>query len=467
MGGYAIPVYFFLGFLICGIELLRPKFHSKIDFLRPVSLLYMLAFSITPILVYFLGFEDIIRSSFMPGRNANEWAFFFGAIVSTIGYVAIVVGVYWREIAFRKQPSAVKVRHSYARPSSVVDTQTLILAGLGFMLAGAGVTWVYASSLGGLAAMLESAALVRNSEIEPEGAFLRPLMPLMAVSSFFFFSAWYTASSKTLRWISCFLLLTAFCGSLLVLYHLGARQTIITYFLTFLIAHVIVSERWNLIGLCGGMAIVLFVWIFGKTAFYYFLLPEELTSQIEATSQSSILSQFLDELSFAYMATANTVASVPWLVDFRWFLDFILGVLYNIPDRLLPAADLPWNIYQLNTSLMITGGKGRGTIPLGLDALGYYSFGAAGTMIICFLFGLALRKLQSILALNGTAEVAVFQAAIMMYMTLRVTYADPVFALQDGLALFLGIAVFLAIRRSSLGRPASRVVVHRRRAGSG
>jgi hypothetical protein len=74
---------------------------------------------------------------------------------------------------------------------------------------------------------------------------------------------------------------------MLALYHIGARQSIITYFITFLVADIIIVERWDIMGICGGLVVIFVVWIFGKAALHWVYLPEALDTQIQSASSAS------------------------------------------------------------------------------------------------------------------------------------------------------------------------------------
>jgi oligosaccharide repeat unit polymerase len=459
MSAYAIPVHLFLGFLICGVEHLRRKFHPKLDFLRLVSLLYLIAFCLTPILAYSSGLMERTRSDHAL-LIGGHWAYFFGAIVSTVGYAAIVLGFYAKEITRPHAPLRRPVRPRASLPT-IIRTESLIIAGLGFLLAGIGAMWLYASSLGGFDQMLQNAVAIRgNAAPQGDVPWLKFFMPLTAIASYFFFSAWST-SSKALRWTSGLLFLPAFCGGLLVYYVLSARNTLLTYFFSFIIARIITSKQWNLLGISISIVLFVFVVLFGKSAFHWFHHREALLEQASFMSQHwqrELPETLLREFSFAYLSTANSVGSVPWQTDFRWFLDIPRSILHNVPDRIFPAAELSPNIYKVNT-LLIKGDEEGGTIPLGLDAFGYYSFGISGTMIICFIFGLIIRMLEDIFNVERSPKVAILRAAMMLYVMLRVVYADPVFALQDGLALFMGIFTFLALQRENTSRMRGEIEV--------
>lgn len=150
------------------------------------------------------------------------------------------------------------------------------------------------------------------------------------------------------------------------------------------------------------------------------------------------MAMVLQEFSFPYMVLAHTVNSVPEIIEYRYFYDYVLAIQYMVPN--LGAADqLP------PTANMINGRLFGLPIPMDLLSHGMVYLGGAGLVIISIVFGGLLRLADNVFDPDRGWLYCLFRAWWMLYLPFRLMYGDPLNSMKSGFDLFAGTAVFAVI----------------------
>lgn len=429
MGILFVPLSLILGFIIIAFELLRRK-KEKIDFLTGINFVYFLCFVIAPL--YLNYFRELVPSNwgFLYKTELESANFIYAGFLSVLGYLMIISGFYF----FKKSKLNSKMRnYTSLYFTQLTDKQVLKIALLiGFL--GIVSFTVYTIELGGVLALIETGILLRGSAIEINSPwlFLKNITPFILISSFFFFALRQTKKGKWIKRISSILFLITFALSLLHLYHQAGRMTLLTYIMTFPLAVMINSKKIKIKYLVFGTIIFIILVIFGKQIFSLGFNSNGISNRLDLIDEiGQAISLIIVEFSFPFATLGNAVGFVPES-GFRYFIDFILGFLSIMPDSVISTSHID-TVNAVNTAYFGT----SGAIPVDIVSFGYYSLGIAGVIIICFSFGMVVSLCDTIFSNKEGFLSSILKAQWIIFLSFRVTYADPKNVLVGGFALIV------------------------------
>jgi hypothetical protein len=432
-----IPVLLslFLGLVIIGCELMRPKQHGFLDFLRGTSVIYFIAFAVLPIYLQVLSWRDpSLTQSWIFITEMNDSSFVYVGLLALIGYGGIFLGYH-----LRVGPAPLARLPEVKGPQ--FSDQYLLALGLFFACIGTSAFLIYASELGGLWHMLKYSGAYRSRlDIKSNYAFLRNIAPLLLIASYLFYGAVRMAKTAGAARVRKILFLYAFLASLLLLYHQAGRLNLLMYMLIFPLVTIVEQNRirWKTLAL--GAVLFLAIILFGKELFHIILDPQAVSRKVDALQQggeTKAISYVMFEFAFPALTLANTVGqAVPEVVPYRYFVDFWLALVSLLPNKLLDL-ESKTTVSMLNTRLF---GQ-EGTIPVDLVSFGYFNLGTIGVLLTTLLFGVLLRLFERLLPTQGGPAVSIFRVAWILFLAFRVMYGDPEIALRPGFYLIFGTLV--------------------------
>jgi hypothetical protein len=432
----AMPLSIMFASVIVVTEQIRRRF-GQVDFLLPVSLLMLLCFAVSPVMLPAYKADDLGSWNWVFEREINNWRNAVSILMAGVLY-GVTVWVYTNSA----MPSL--IRHS-PRLSNISDHRLITVAVL-LLTVGLLAIGVFSGQRGGLIIAITQAAVFKTSE-ESLGswAFAIKLSPVTTVASFIFLHL--SGSRRT--WCGRFLFLSLFTISLLVsllgLFLLGGRVSLMFYLLTFVLGEM--TYRRKRIRLIPAMlvfiCIVLPIILFGKSALRVFMDEFDWAEVIEefVEAPATIVRLLVLEFSFPWVNVANYLSLTPEQISFRWFLDVPLGIVYLLPKLLLGIEPpIPINvIYQ-----EIIGAP----VPTDMVSFGYVSAGLAGVLILGVIYGFALRCAETVFSDQSSRIACLIRAAWLLVLGSQVMYGSPYHFFLGTFPLIVGTSLlFLAAKK--------------------
>ncbi len=447
MGIYAIPVSLLLFGVILVVELQRKKSRSYVDFLFVVNAMFALLFCIIPLFLVISSAEESGDTWLWMSKNRmDDTVFFLASLVSLAGYVAVVFGYYFNDLVLRRTAGSDAGRAYFGlSEGGRVKRQTqMLVLGLTLGIIGASALFFYAHAIGGVRVMILFAAAFRDSEsyVVTKYAFLKNVAPCVIVSSYFFFALAQTSYSSNYRIVSKLFFFITFLLSLLILFHQSGRLYLFAYFIIFPLAMMVKANRFNIRYIIAGGLLFFVIILLGKEGFHYFIDPDSMETKISGVFADPLaaIALILREFSFPFITLANTIKTVPVEIEYRWFVDVPLSVVYLLPQRLLNLEDLPLTVSMLNS------GQFNAPIPVDLVSFGYFSMGLPGVILTCFIYGVLMRVFDALFPENSDPMAIIFRVAWILFFAFNVMYGNPHHALVDGFALIVATTLILIFK---------------------
>jgi len=370
----AIPVF----------EVLRPR-HGKLDYLALFNLLFWVAYALPAALA--AASPELVSAEY--GGLPRHPAFLVVILEIALAYAAVCVGYYFCGAGRIASQWRVVPR---TRSSHVVVVVLLLVGGA--------AVFIYVHQYGGLVLAIAQSALIRANAVEGgKGVFVKPFIPNV---NYAFLMSW-----ALLLWFprrrpySALLFVVGLTATILSFLLMSGRGAVISLGIMSYWLLVMRTNRWHFKIVLVGAVMGAMVIIFGDTLFASASqLGSDGPSVVETFNERRVakgiddtLTVYMREFSFyvASLAGANR-----WLNDpessLRWFVDVPLGLMSYLPERLL-GFQVPPTIAFYNTDQLI--GVFESLIPPGFIALGVYSLGWGGCLVVGWLFGWCGRFLET------------------------------------------------------------------------
>lgn len=447
LGLLYVPLVILLGCFIVVFELLRKK-KDKIDFLTGTNFVYFLCFVVAPIYLY-TSKENIPPNwIWLYKTPLDSESFLYAGFLSFVGYLMIILGYY----NFKKSKLNSRVS-SYSQEyfSGITDKQVFKFA-LVMSFVGLGSFYVYTMALGGVSRMLQIGILLRGNEVSVNSSwmFLKNIAPIVMVSSYFFYALAQTGNNRDARLVGRIMFLCTFFVSMLLLYHQAGRMSFLIYIMTFPLSKIVYFKKLKLSYIIMGVVAFVSLVLFGKQIFNLAVYSAGVSNRVDMIKETgNFLSLLMVEFSFPFASLGNVIEKFSTGANFRYFIDFIQGIMSIIPDSVVSTSNMS-SINTVNTEMFnITS---SGAVPVDLVSFGYYNFGLAGVMITCFAFGMFMRLLDSLFSDTSTYLASILRGAWMIFIAFRITYAAPKNALVTGFALIVATASLFLFFRYKKGK---------------
>ncbi len=384
-----------LGFMLF-IEIIRKK-TGKLDFLSLAHFMFSLSYVIPGFLLE-ANFGNSSSDMTLNGLNYTSNIQTIFAVF--IGYFLVLIGFYAKSaIGLGKNVIIRSTNNKYVIWYAFL---LLILSCLAI--------FIYGSQYGGVLNAMANITLIRSNAGVDSGplVFVKHFMYCSLFASYLVCSfAFGNIQNLPLKifWLAIFFgsVIVAFIASTLS----GGRAILIYYFFGFYLVYVLKGGKtftWKTIPIFSFGALFL---LYGKDFFWSLSAIDDgfdavVNKFIEAKNSHSS-----DEELSIYRLMANFAFPIQSLdtafdkyYNFRFFVDWIYGFLYFIPERIFNI-NKPETISILNTRYILSV---KGTlsyeIPTGFLAFAVYSLSWPGVLIVCYCYGWIGRYLQTILTRN-------------------------------------------------------------------
>ncbi|PZD95518.1 hypothetical protein DNH61_13380 [Paenibacillus sambharensis] len=445
MGLYAIPVALLLGGLIILVELKRKKQRGPVDFLTLVNAIYFMSFAVSPIFLMTYDVETMSKWTWLTKEPRDSAVYFYAALIALFAYVGVLLGYGWAQ----KLPIKNRDHIPFGRPalSFAISDKQLLICGLIIGAIGTASFGIYTMTIGGPSKLFELAIVLRGGGniFESKWMFLKNVSPFMLVASYFFYALMKQSSRPDIKRLAAVLFAVMFALSMALLFHKAGRMGLLSYLITFPIANMLFTGKIKLRTVVFGGLFFVFITLFGKQVFNYFMYPDGLTQRMGTVSEDTggVFAMILAEFGFPFATLVNVMTSYPAAEPFRWFQDVAVGWMYILPDRLVgDIIELPATVSQVNTEQF----GASGTVPVDLLSFGYLSMGLAGVAIAALVFGIMLAFMDRLFKDTSRMACIIFRVAWMNFFAFRVMYSDPEmffaasFSLAAGTVMLLGSA---------------------------
>ncbi|WP_102335490.1 O-antigen polymerase [Salimicrobium jeotgali] len=444
MGEYSIVAAIFIMLIVFIFELIRPK-KMKIDFLTACNFIYILAFSISPLYIYW--FYEYTTWSTIKENNIENGIFLYGSIISIVFYIFFVWGYYFFG-KFKINSKFIAFSHNFFDNFS---NKRVLMVGTLLLVIGGGALLVYIQALGGLSQFLTLGSILRSNGdyIDSPFLFLKNVAPLLTVSAFIYYALYIDGRPRQFKYLLLFII--AFAGSLLILFHSAGRMSMFVFLVTFPIAHTIYKNNIKVSNLIIGLLLFFFIVTFGDQLMN---ATSGLNTNLEIKNFGETVGGIFEEFTFPFTNIANTVALFPVEYDYRYGFKDLLGGLENIlPSAILDLSTLiDETPSQLNTRIF----NSNGTMPVDIITFGYMSFGIAGVMLTGLAFGVLTKSLESLFSHKKSLLACIFFTSWMIFISFRFMYGDPALAYESAFKLVIGTILLYSfaspgvLRRNSI-----------------
>lgn len=424
-----MPFSLLLAAVIVATELTRRRF-GQIDFLIPVSALMFLCFVVAPLMLPVYQANDLGAWNWIFERGIEGWRNCVSILLAGVLY-SLAVWVYLNT------PASLLIRKT-PRIGSTSATRLVTIAVL-LLVIGLVAIGLFAEQRGGLVIAVTEAAIFKTSE-ESLGslAFAIKLSPVATVSSFIFIHLSGAQRTRFERILFFALFTVALVVSLLGLFLLGGRVSLIFYLLTFVLGELAYRQaRIRLIpSLLTFCFFILPVILFGKSSLRLFSDDFSWSEIIDdfVDSPATIVRLFVLEFSFPWVNVANYIALTPEQISFRWFQDVPLGIIYLLP-KLLLGIQLPPPINVIYDEVI------NAPVPTDIVSFGYVSAGLAGVLVMGVVYGLALRFAESVFSDKSSRISCLLRSAWLLLLGSQVMYGSPYHFFLGAFSLIVGTSL--------------------------
>lgn len=426
-----MPFSILLAAIIVATELTRRRF-GQIDFLIPVSALMFLCFVVAPVMLPAYQGNDLGAWNWIFDREIEGWRNCVSILLAGLLYSLAV-------LVYLNTPASLLIRKT-PRLGSISPTRLITIAVL-LLVIGLVAIGIFTEQRGGLVIAVTEAAIFKTSE-ESLGslAFTIKLSPVATVSSFIFLHLCGEQRTRFGRFMFFALFTVALVVSLLGLYLLGGRVSLIFYILAFVLGEL--AYRQKRIRLIPSLLVLSFfilpVILLGKSSLRLFSDDFSWSEIIGdfVDSPATIIRFFVLEFAFPWVNVANYIALTPEQISFRWFQDVPLGLIYLIP-KLLLGIQLPPPINVIYDEVI------NAPVPTDIVSFGYVSAGLAGVMIMGVIYGLALRFAESVFSDRSSRISCLLRAAWLLVLGSQVMYGSPYHFFLGAFSLIVGTSILL------------------------
>lgn len=283
---------------------------------------------------------------------------------------------------------------------SVIGQKPLLLFGLVFLIVSALSFYLYARQFDGLLEMLRLGRFIRGDVVQVQGGFYQVLALLALPAAIFLAAAGFKASGY-LKWVLMLLATVGWAILMMRTYHAAGRMVLFTTVAVMPLAFILhrgLADRWaRLIG-------VLVV----AAAGIILMIPQEffsnpamgITSVVDALVNRLMESTMfvLNEFAFPYVVSTRTASIVPDVIEYRYFVDFPLTVLYLLPSLSGPDTWPPLTAHLHLEAQAEFANDAIQLMPIDFVSFGLYNLGLLGVVSASLIFGALTRMIEHWLA---------------------------------------------------------------------
>lgn len=373
---------------------------NKITIMNCVKLMYAFVYGFLPAIIYIRNMMGISNWRNYHNVNLSSSSLCF-LIFAILGYFSLSLGY--------------QVKKSRKTIVSMSES-TLIKSGILILIIGWGSLILWTKADGGIMNFISHADGIRAGyyKLQNSFAFMQNTTHVIMFSFFILCSIWIKANMKKRICVFPFLILSLI-GSLLFIMAWDSRATmgflvLIIYFMyvEFGVKNNNVSMRKKIIQMIVVFVITFLIMILSSNFMLYI-------RGVSYTAEHMNIFSLLEK-EFGFIITTQTfVYENMFDLGIMIFKDILLALVSWIPTRFIPFPK-PESIWSYNT-LLIASGKG-GTIPTDFISGSIYQIGIIGIIVIPFIMGMILKKLDTYLdgedysAYGGIIKASIMALAI-------------------------------------------------------
>ena len=382
---------------IAAFEGWRRRERQPFGLLSVANVVFVLNYCVPPFFIAFIGGTDLEVSPFgtaqsdmrlylfplMEKVGLSEDAYGWAGLFAVYGYVTMLGGY----------ASMTRFARKNVLPLRSAEVPLGFLLSAGLLLGGLAVAALllfshqfhgfahflkhdpqlslYQSDPTGLWLMMKLGAYVRGDIISVSRGYLQ-IVVLLGLPGVMFLSAAAFKAKNAMRWVIGFAAVCVWLVVLTRMFYAAGRLEFVTFVAIFPLAAVFMM-RSRLAVLVIAVPLVVFVFFMAVLGKDFFQFPAERLADLfdvmfVKTGQSILF--ILNEFSFPYVISANTIQIVPEEVGYRYFIDLPLAALYLLPS--FGGADTwPRMISHIHLEMLPL-------MPIDLVSFGYYALGAVG-----------------------------------------------------------------------------------------
>ena len=354
----------------------------------------------------------------------------------------IIVGVWVATWLFGKTSNWVRVPDSATSRKLSARINWMAWATL---LVGCGSYWLYARSYGGFSNLLEYSAGIRAGLVDVNDnayTFLKRFGGFCFFSTLLFGGVILTKGKGVLGLLVSWLgFLMAFMSSLFILYSWEGRLGIVAFVLVAPFGYMVYRHGRRLILLRNAMLLSILPLV---------ALPATSAIWGKAAESDNLSGFFVRELSFPL----NSFSSAYENESLRYMQDVFAAPLYLFPTRVWKGVFGLDTASDVNTENVMGKRKGeRGSttaVPIDFVTFSFMQASFIGLLLVGFLFGALLCKLDNILAVYfyGGVQAMLYSYAVLFVAGMSALYADPKHILNRNFHFIIGIACLLWLCKS-------------------
>lgn len=360
---------------------------KKISIMSMCNVMYLLILCVVPAIILFGYTNDLRNTSGIIFSKNTVWTFYLQLVLTVIGYLFLQLGY------------MIKQRES--KPYAELPKQKNLFISVLFTLISAISLVLWASGYGGVSELVANAARIRAGMLSSTNAFafFKHFVPLSLLSSWMLFSVLLRKEVKgflrTLGILLCFI-----CNIALSSIYLQAndgRLLVAAYVLLFFIIffkYQYEVKKANMAPMLVkfGIVFVFAVVILFNADTILRLMRNE--SNVVVNDDSSLINTIMREFTFIIAGAQTALLRYESAEgDLMIVNDIVNGLFAWLPTSLKPIR--LEDVWDYNTKLIISDSYGQS--PTSIVAQSVYDLGLLGVIIIPFLYGLFIRKVENIL----------------------------------------------------------------------
>lgn len=434
MGVYTVVFSVVLIPLVISFEVFRKK-EKIFDFLTLINIVFVLAFAISPLYLYF--FEAHTTWVTITRTSIYEKEFLYGEILAILFYLTTITSYYFTN----KLRFVSGLKRKSERIYSKINNSHFFRVSMMLYIIGGLSLVVYINIVGGFDEFLRVGSILRDNGdyIQHPLMFLKHFTSLLCVASFMFYSLIKESKGLT-KFLVVLLFLSAFFGGSLSVFHSSGRMQVFIFIITIPLAVMVYKNRLKVKTLLISLILFLFLVAFGDDLLN---INNQQTIKVDKTAVE-IAGEIIQEFSFPYTNLGNILQVYPHSESFRGgVLDVVSAGMQLIPRRIISFDFLEReSASDYNTSLYIN--KITGEIPVDIVTFGYMSFGVAGVLLLAIFFGFFAKVVESMFWYTNSMIASVFYVSWMILFGFRVMYGDPEHFVYSSFRYFVAM-VLIAI----------------------
>ena len=440
-----------LGLFILSSIIFREKNRNAIDFFFMASLVYLLIFSLVPIIFHVTRIiaGENPDENYLPFYSHSDHIYYtYSSIVALLGYIIMFFGYQLSSKFIHAKQQEYFNNDLSAGDKKLRNTLifTIVFAAIGLLS-----FVVYLNSAGSWLETIKYSAYYRSNPIITKYSYMKNVAPFVVISSYFAFALTTYTKSPGAKFLSYLLFSASFSSSAIVLFHQAGRLNLFLYIMTFPAAYCLINKKGMKYLIAFGAVLFSFIIVLGKELFNIFIVNNSVfkKSDVVISDNNFFITEIINEFSFPMLNISNAVDVVPKIVPFRYFSDILTAVGSTIPNSWLPTLEMQQSISSVNTSFFAT----SGAVPVDLITFGYYSMGVPGVLIVMFCFGIILRFFDWCFPVCDDPLWAIFRVAWIFFLPIRIVYGDPSILLKVGFTLMIGtLTLFVFFPKSVVAR---------------